>query len=102
MRFHWVLLVLCNPERTRFQGRFGVGTGSRDFAAQRGIAAGASRRQKRKEITELAADYRWVQVFENKGQAMGCSNPHPHGQIWASKHVPNEPRLEKEKRSPSA
>jgi UDPglucose--hexose-1-phosphate uridylyltransferase len=33
----------------------------------------------------------YVQVFENKGQAMGCSNPHPHGQIWATQHVPNIP-----------
>ncbi|MDB4900643.1 MAG: galactose-phosphate uridylyltransferase, partial [Gemmatimonadetes bacterium] len=29
-----------------------------------------------------------VQIFENKGQAMGCSNPHPHGQIWAQRSVP--------------
>jgi UDPglucose--hexose-1-phosphate uridylyltransferase len=34
---------------------------------------------------------RYVQVFENKGAAMGCSNPHPHGQIWASRHVPMIP-----------
>jgi UDPglucose--hexose-1-phosphate uridylyltransferase len=33
----------------------------------------------------------YVQIFENKGQAMGCSNPHPHGQIWATKHVPDIP-----------
>eukprot|EP01097_Dermamoeba_algensis_P009945 TRINITY_DN7167_c0_g1_i1.p1 TRINITY_DN7167_c0_g1~~TRINITY_DN7167_c0_g1_i1.p1 ORF type:complete len:389 (-),score=69.18 TRINITY_DN7167_c0_g1_i1:4-1137(-) len=39
----------------------------------------------------------YVQVFENKGDAMGCSNPHPHCQIWASHHVPNE--VEKEKRA---
>jgi len=32
-----------------------------------------------------------VQVFENKGAMMGCSNPHPHCQIWASEHVPTEP-----------
>jgi UDPglucose--hexose-1-phosphate uridylyltransferase len=32
-----------------------------------------------------------VQVFENKGAAMGCSNPHPHGQIWASRRVPQIP-----------
>lgn len=32
-----------------------------------------------------------VQIFENKGQMMGCSNPHPHGQIWASQFVPEEP-----------
>jgi len=35
-----------------------------------------------------------VQIFENKGQMMGCSNPHPHGQIWAQHTVPNEPRKE--------
>jgi UDPglucose--hexose-1-phosphate uridylyltransferase len=29
-----------------------------------------------------------VQVFENRGAAMGASNPHPHGQVWASSHVP--------------
>lgn len=32
-----------------------------------------------------------VQVFENKGLAMGCSHPHPHGQIWASGQVPSLP-----------
>jgi UDPglucose--hexose-1-phosphate uridylyltransferase len=31
-----------------------------------------------------------VQVFENRGEIMGCSNPHPHGQIWATRHLPNE------------
>ena len=36
-------------------------------------------------------DINYVQIFENKGQAMGCSNPHPHGQIWATKHVPQIP-----------
>lgn len=35
-----------------------------------------------------------VQLFENKGAAMGCSNPHPHGQVWAQRSVPREPRLE--------
>ncbi len=32
-----------------------------------------------------------VQIFENKGAIMGCSNPHPHGQIWAQSNVPEEP-----------
>src|SRR5690606_10278047 len=32
----------------------------------------------------------YVQIFENKGDVMGCSNPHPHGQIWAQKSIPNE------------
>ena len=42
----------------------------------------------------LGARYRWVQIFENKGALMGCSNPHPHGQIWASSTLPNEPAKE--------
>jgi len=46
------------------------------------------------QITELGQTYRWVQVFENKGSVMGCSNPHPHGQVWASDSLPNEPRKE--------
>jgi UDPglucose--hexose-1-phosphate uridylyltransferase len=43
------------------------------------------------QITELEQHWRWVQVFENKGELMGCSNPHPHGQIWASDFSPVEP-----------
>jgi len=38
----------------------------------------------------------YVQVFENKGAVMGASNPHPHSQVWASGHIPNEPRKELE------
>ena len=38
----------------------------------------------------------YVQVFENKGAMMGCSNPHPHSQVWASGHIPNEPAKEVE------
>ncbi len=40
------------------------------------------------QYRELSARYEWVQIFENKGAVMGCSNPHPHGQIWASDVVP--------------
>jgi UDPglucose--hexose-1-phosphate uridylyltransferase len=36
----------------------------------------------------------YVQVFENKGAQMGCSNPHPHSQIWSQSHIPNEPAKE--------
>jgi len=43
-----------------------------------------------KEFQELGEKYKWVQIFENKGAIMGCSNPHPHGQIWASDQLPNE------------
>ena len=46
------------------------------------------------QSAELGATYRWVQVFENKGAVMGCSNPHPHGQIWASSYLPALPAAE--------
>ncbi len=39
-------------------------------------------------------DISYVQVFENKGAMMGCSNPHPHSQIWATSSIPNEPAKE--------
>jgi UDPglucose--hexose-1-phosphate uridylyltransferase len=42
------------------------------------------------------AQYRWMQIFENKGAAMGCSNPHPHGQIWTITGTPEEPASELE------
>lgn len=42
------------------------------------------------QLEELGKKYQWVQIFENKGAAMGCSNPHPHGQIWANSFLPNE------------
>lgn len=42
------------------------------------------------QCLELGARWRWVQVFENKGSIMGCSNPHPHGQIWATDVLPDE------------
>lgn len=42
------------------------------------------------QTAELGREYAWVQIFENKGDVMGCSNPHPHGQIWASRFLPNE------------
>ena len=39
-------------------------------------------------------DIRYVEIFENRGAMMGASNPHPHGQIWATEHLPNEPAAE--------
>ncbi len=44
------------------------------------------------EFKELAAvpKINYVQIFENKGAVMGCSNPHPHGQIWSQSTLPNE------------
>jgi UDPglucose--hexose-1-phosphate uridylyltransferase len=52
------------------------------------------------QIVDLGETYRWVQVFENKGQMMGCSNPHPHGQVWAGSAMPNE--IQKEDRNQRA
>ena len=46
---------------------------------------------------DLGRRYPWVQVFENKGDLMGCSNPHPHGQVWASSFVPSIVHAEDEK-----
>ena len=46
------------------------------------------------ETEALGRQYRWVQVFENKGEVMGCSNPHPHGQVWALDVLPTEPAKE--------
>lgn len=43
-----------------------------------------------KEYQELGSrnDIEYVQIFENRGAVMGCSNPHPHGQIWANRSLP--------------
>lgn len=60
------------------------------------------------QVEELGATYRWVQLFENRGETMGASNPHPHGQIWASDFIPNEAagedrhQLEYRQRRPAA
>ncbi|HLI66495.1 MAG TPA: UDP-glucose--hexose-1-phosphate uridylyltransferase [Caulobacteraceae bacterium] len=51
------------------------------------------------QTDELAArpDIAAVTVFENKGEMMGASSPHPHGQIWATSSVPNELAREDER-----
>ncbi len=46
------------------------------------------------QVRELGQTHRWVQVFENKGAVMGCSNPHPHGQVWAGSFLPRTAELE--------
>ncbi|KAI1945833.1 galactose-1-phosphate uridyl transferase [Ophidiomyces ophidiicola] len=48
------------------------------------------------QISKPARQYRYMQIFENKGAAMGCSNPHPHGQIWTTSCLPEEPSIELE------
>jgi len=44
------------------------------------------------EFDQLSAnpEIKYIQIFENKGEIMGCSNPHPHGQIWAQSTLPVE------------
>jgi UDPglucose--hexose-1-phosphate uridylyltransferase len=51
---------------------------------------GASQANGSQETKQL----KYMQIFENKGSAMGCSNPHPHGQIWTTTFIPEEPSLE--------
>lgn len=47
-------------------------------------------------ISKPKEQYRYMQIFENKGAAMGCSNPHPHGQVWTTSTLPEEPAAELE------
>ncbi|CDO95713.1 unnamed protein product [Kluyveromyces dobzhanskii CBS 2104] len=47
-----------------------------------------------KETIEEGKPYKYLQIFENKGTAMGCSNLHPHGQAWCLDSVPSEPAKE--------
>jgi UDPglucose--hexose-1-phosphate uridylyltransferase len=42
------------------------------------------------QLVELEQRYDWVQIFETRGAISGASNPHPHGQIWASTFLPDE------------
>lgn len=51
------------------------------------------------QTAELSKNHAWVQLFENKGSIMGCSNPHPHGQIWATGHIPDEVATEAERQT---
>lgn len=45
-------------------------------------------------IEQSRQQFRYMQIFENKGSAMGCSNQHPHGQVWTTTSLPEEPSLE--------
>lgn len=48
------------------------------------------------QTNALMREHAWVQIFENKGELMGCSSPHPHGQVWATSHVPTLAAREEE------
>lgn len=61
------------------------------------VASATTRPPANHQHTNLSApnaQFRYMQIFENKGAAMGCSNPHPHGQIWTTTGLPEEPALE--------
>lgn len=45
-------------------------------------------------VSRPASQLRYMQIFENKGAAMGCSNPHPHCQVWTTSTMPEEPGKE--------
>jgi UDPglucose--hexose-1-phosphate uridylyltransferase len=71
------------------------------FSPDHGLTLSRMKRDDIKRVVdEWAKQYRelgafefinHVQIFENRGEMMGSSNPHPHGQIWASESIPNEP-----------
>jgi UDPglucose--hexose-1-phosphate uridylyltransferase len=46
------------------------------------------------QFVELSGQFRHVQIFENRGEIMGASNPHPHCQIWATRSIPQQPARE--------
>ena len=70
-----------------FSPRHDLSLGGMEPAAIRHVVDAWAR-----EVQHLEArGFAYVQVFENKGAMMGCSNPHPHGQIWATDYVPTIP-----------
>lgn len=80
-----VCRVLC------FSPQHNLRLSQMDTASIRGVV-----RSWQQQSVELGAlpYISYVQVFENRGAMMGASNPHPHGQIWATEHIPNEPAKE--------
>ncbi len=80
---HGECRVLC------FSPRHNLSLSQMDAPGVRGVVDAWAQ-----QVEELGRRYRWVQVFENKGEMMGCSNPHPHGQVWALDELPNEPHKE--------
>lgn len=78
---HGVCRVVCyTPDHSRTMARMSA----REIAAVIDVWAEETR------VLMARGDLGAVTVFENRGAMMGASNPHPHGQIWATGHVPNE------------
>jgi UDPglucose--hexose-1-phosphate uridylyltransferase len=74
-----------------FSPRHDIALGSMSVADVRGVIDVWA-----DQTDELGARFGWVQVFENRGEMMGASNPHPHGQIWAAASLPREATREDE------
>jgi UDPglucose--hexose-1-phosphate uridylyltransferase len=51
------------------------------------------------QTAQLGREFNWVQIFQNQGEMMGASNPHPHGQVWATDFIPNEAAKEDRRQS---
>lgn len=66
-----------------FSPRHDLSLGELDQAARRRVVDAWA-----EQVRELGERWAWVQCFENRGAMMGCSSPHPHGQIWAMDEVP--------------
>jgi UDPglucose--hexose-1-phosphate uridylyltransferase len=86
-------LLASEPARGRcrvvcFSPRHDQHLGAMSPAALRGVVDTWASESDRLAV-DAGAGY--VQVFENRGAMMGASNPHPHGQIWATEHVPSIP-----------
>jgi len=79
-----------------FSPRHDLSLGELEPCAVRGVVDAWA-----EEYARLGArpDIGHVQIFENRGEAMGCSNPHPHGQIWAQRSVPLIPQREGERQA---
>ncbi|GMR23981.1 MAG: UDP-glucose--hexose-1-phosphate uridylyltransferase [Acidobacteriota bacterium] len=86
-------LLIAAPERGRcrvvcFSPRHDMHLGVMTPSAVRQVVDAWAAESERLATDE---DTSYVQIFENRGLMMGASNPHPHGQIWASEHVPTIP-----------
>ena len=86
-------LLIAVPERGRcrvvcFSPRHDMHLGVMTPSAVRHVVDAWANESERLATDEDAG---YVQIFENRGPMMGASNPHPHGQIWASEHVPTIP-----------
>ncbi len=87
-------LLVAEPERGRcrvlcFHPDHSLTLARMDLASIRRVVGAWT-----EEYQLLGEEFRYVQIFENRGAMMGASNPHPHGQIWATEHVPDEPAAE--------